>query len=110
MNLDARALWLTTFLIASIALARTAAALEPQETDRVARLNVERMAMPELEQGFWRCDYRATVAGLDATPVELCTRLTEALKQRKFGGSFDRMLEWWRQKKPAEHGKMARQP
>lgn len=63
--------------------------------------------MARLERAFWACDYVATTEGIGATPAAACRYVTEELKQQKFGGSFNRFLEWWRANKPAEHRRMA---
>jgi hypothetical protein len=64
-------------------------------------------SLAQLERAFWQCDYAATVGGVDATPVALCSVITDDLKQQKFGGDFLEMLGWWRSNKSAEHGKLA---
>lgn len=60
-----------------------------------------------LEGAFWVCDYVATTKGVHFTPVHHCVAVTEELKQKKFGGDFEQMLNWWRNNKVAEHGKLA---
>src|SRR5688572_460582 len=60
----------------------------------------------QLESIFWHCDYVATTKGMDATPVRECAAATRELRQVKFGGNFNRMLEWWRANKPAEHDRI----
>ena len=59
--------------------------------------------LAELEHAFWGCDYVATTRGVHAAPVEMCSVVTEELKQKKFHGNFLEMLEWWRQEKRAGH-------
>ena len=61
-----------------------------------------------LEQAFWACDHAATTQGVDRTSATTCVEVSEELKQEKFGGDFERMLEWWRQNKVAEHRKLDR--
>jgi hypothetical protein len=61
--------------------------------------------LAQLEDIFWTCDYVATTQGVLATPARECAAATRELRQVKFGGSFQRLLEWWREHKPAEHGK-----
>ena len=60
-----------------------------------------------LEEIFWHCDYVATTQGMDATPVRECANATRELRRVKFDGSFQRMLAWWRENKPAEHRRIA---
>ena len=69
------------------------------------RADVPRVS--ELEHAFWTCDYTATVRGVHAAPVALCSAVTEELKNAKFGGDFGEMLEWWRQHKPSAHHRLA---
>jgi hypothetical protein len=61
----------------------------------------------DLEKAFWICDHAATTDGVDATPVDICGAVYDELKARKFEGDFERLLAWWRQNKPAEHGRLA---
>ncbi len=75
-----------------------AAAAQGLETD-VARL----------EQAFWICDYLATTQDLQATPYATCRFVTEQLRKEKFGDDLDRLLDWWRVNKEAEHGKLRAQ-
>lgn len=63
----------------------------------------------QLEDIFWQCDYVATTRGMDATPAAACMAATRELRRVKFDGSFHRMLEWWREHKPAEHGRIRRE-
>lgn len=58
-----------------------------------------------LEELFWTCDYVATTRGMDATPMHRCAAATRELRQEKFDGSFQRLLEWWRENKGVEHGR-----
>ncbi|RZU00630.1 hypothetical protein [Rivibacter subsaxonicus] len=57
----------------------------------------------ELERAFWVCDHAATKQLIDMGTAAACSRLTEELKKKKFNGSFDAMLAWWRQNKAPEH-------
>ena len=62
--------------------------------------------LAQLEAIFWSCDYVATTRGIDATPMRECAAATRELRQLKFEGSFQRMLAWWRENKPAVHGRL----
>lgn len=68
----------------------------------------EESKVAELERAFWACDYIATTQGVSAAPIAACKLATEALKQHKFGGNFEEMLNWWRTNKAAEHLKLDR--
>ena len=60
----------------------------------------------DLEQAFWACDYIGTTRGLQAAPVAFCSEVTAALQEQKFDGDFGRLLEWWKQNKPAQHARL----
>jgi hypothetical protein len=74
---------------------------EPSET------LVAAMHPADLEKAFWICDYTATVAGVQATPIALCTAVWHELKQARFGGSFEDLLAWWQLNKATEHAALA---
>ena len=65
--------------------------------------------LAQLEDIFWTCDYVATTRGVDSTPMRECAYATRELRRAKFDNSFHRMLDWWREHKPAEHDKRRRQ-
>jgi hypothetical protein len=65
------------------------------------------LTLAGLEKAFWACDYVATVRGVDATPVAVCTAVYDDLKDAKFAGDFRELLEWWKLNKAAEHAKLA---
>ena len=65
--------------------------------------------LAQLEDLFWTCDYVATIRGIDATPIPQCTAATRELRRVRFDGSFQRMLAWWRENKPAEHDRIRAQ-
>jgi len=56
-----------------------------------------------IEAAFWNCDTKAMRDVLSPGEGVLCERLTDALKQRRFGGDFQRFLDWWRDVKAAEY-------
>jgi hypothetical protein len=58
-----------------------------------------------IENAFWHCDARATQVVLDPGEGVLCERLGDALKQRRFGGDFTRLLAWWQERKALEHAR-----
>jgi hypothetical protein len=64
--------------------------------------------LDEIEKAFWVCDYAASIRLVDMGSAIICSRLTEALKQRKFDGDFPAMLAWWQQHREAEHQALAR--
>ncbi|MCX7891249.1 MAG: hypothetical protein N2544_02615 [Burkholderiales bacterium] len=60
----------------------------------------------DLERAFWVCDHAATTRGVDGDTGILCVAITEELKEAKFGGDFDRLVAWWRERKPVEHANL----
>jgi len=62
----------------------------------------------ELEKAFWHCDYVATKRGVLATPMAACKHAMDELKRLKFNGRFSALVEWWRENKVVEHGKVER--
>jgi hypothetical protein len=63
----------------------------------------------ELEKAFWVSDYTATMRGVDATPIAVCSAVWDEFKQTRFGGSFEDLLAWWQVHKVAEHEALAAQ-
>ena len=57
----------------------------------------------ELEKGFWVCDYIGTTRGVEGSYGITCGANFEELKQTKFGGDFDALVQWWRVNKAAQH-------
>ena len=57
----------------------------------------------ELETVFWTCDYAAAKHGVDGNTAILCQVATDELKMKRFGGSFERMLEWWNANKAEQY-------
>lgn len=63
--------------------------------------NAARLA--ELEKGFWICDYLGTTRGVEGPHGVTCGANFEELKETKFGGDFDALVQWWRVNKAAQH-------
>jgi hypothetical protein len=62
----------------------------------------------ELERAFWICDHAATTRGVEDSTAIICFAVTDRLKDVKFGGDFEELVEWWRQHKPFEHADLDR--
>ena len=69
----------------------------------VARSSGDASKIAELEKGFWLCDYLGTTRGVDESYGVTCGANYEELKQEKFGGDFDALVQWWRVNKAAQH-------
>lgn len=98
--MPARALLASVALIGGIACTH---APERGEATMATDATAERLVL--LEELFWTCDYVATTRGMDATSMHRCAAATRDLRQEKFDGSFERLLEWWRENKVVEHGR-----
>ena len=59
-----------------------------------------------IEAAFWTCDYVATTRGMQFVSLDVCAAITELIKTYKFGGDYDGMVEWWRERKPEEHRRL----
>jgi hypothetical protein len=55
----------------------------------------------QLKLAYLECDRRASDGLLDLSDAVYCSTIQEVLKQRGFGGDFDRMLAWWKSEKTA---------
>ncbi len=58
-----------------------------------------------LEARFWACDVASTHTVLSAAEGAQCVRWQDELKQRRFGGDFARLLDWWRAHKAEQHAR-----
>ncbi len=58
-----------------------------------------------LEARFWACDVASTHTVLSAAEGAQCVRWQDELKQRRFGGDFERLLDWWRAHKAEQHAR-----
>jgi len=96
--------WLAAAMCAA---APSLAAATPQTMPalRVIANGAERSA-EEVERAFWICDYVASTRGMQFVSLDLCEAITDLIKTEKFGGDYDEMVEWWRERKPAEHLKL----
>ncbi len=57
----------------------------------------------ELEKAFWVCDHAGTTQGVDMHLAATCASITDELKRVKFGQDFEKLVDWWRLNKAAEH-------
>ena len=64
--------------------------------------------LADLEKAFWICDYEATTYGIGNVDAEACGIVTEGLKNAKFGGDVEALVDWWRDQKYAVHDALER--
>jgi hypothetical protein len=97
-------------LLAAVAIAACIGCAVTQPTDPVAPQaalsGADRENIAALEEAFWYCDYVATTRGVLAAPMAACRFATEELMARKFGGSFQALMDWWQENKAAEHQRL----
>ena len=81
-----------------------------QHARRASASNVRdaRVQDVDLEQLFWICDHAATTRMVDASERAVCGAVAEQLKMEKFGGDFEKMLNWWRKNKVVQHQNLDR--
>lgn len=60
-----------------------------------------RQRIAELEENFWQCEHASSDGMIDAAMAAHCDAVTDELKKRKFGGDFERLLQWWHQNRLA---------
>lgn len=65
------------------------------------RSDLNAATIDQLKLAYLECDWRASDALLDPSDAVYCSTIQEVLKQRGFGGDFDRMLAWWESEKIA---------
>lgn len=80
-------------LMTVIALAGLAAAAGAQQHDDSG--GVEVASVDWLKSAYLRCDTVMSTRRVDAGTAQQCSRIGEHLKQRGFGGNFERLIEWW---------------
>jgi hypothetical protein len=78
------------------------------DAPRQATVRDARVQDVDLEQRFWVCDHAATTRMVDASERAVCGAVAEQLKMEKFGGDLEKMLNWWRKNKVAQHRNLDR--
>jgi hypothetical protein len=96
---------ITTIALLLGCIASTSAQ-QPQPAKSMAAPEVVSARLTDLEDAFWVCDYLATTRGV--SDIGTCTTIYDALKERRFSGDFDKLVDWWRQNKVAQHQRVAR--
>jgi len=80
-----------------LALAMVTAVAAPPDRSHLAAVTVD-----ELKVAYLECDRRASHALLDVADAAHCSMVFEELKQRAFGGDWNRLLAWWRAQQLAQ--------
>jgi hypothetical protein len=81
-------------------LCMTAQAFLPQD------LAIEHASSSQLRAAYVECDRRSSQSRVDLNFMIACERVGALLRERDFGGDFERLLQWWRQAReaPPAHG------
>jgi hypothetical protein len=95
-----------TALVAAL-VAGGASAQQASGADSVPPGKTASAGLAELEEAFWVCDYTATTSRAAELDPTACVAVYDAMKERKFGGNFDKLLAWWQQNKVARHHALA---
>ena len=98
---DGRRAKIVVALAACLALGWTCIGDAVDRPPDAARQPDTRQKIAELERSFWQCELAASAGTLDAVTAAHCDAITDELKKRKFGGDFERLLQWWQQNKLA---------
>ena len=61
-----------------------------------------------LEAAFWRCDHAATRHGVELSAGAACGALTDEFKMKRFGGSFEDLLDYWNANKEEQYAALDR--
>lgn len=86
------ALTLKASMKLSLLAALLSAAAHAQPPDRT---HLRAVSVAELKAIYLECDQAASTMVLDFGTAIDCSMVSEELLERGFGGSFERMLEWW---------------
>jgi len=97
---------LVAVAVALVCNGGSALAQEPQRAPSAQPAHLVSVRLADLEDAFWICDYTATTRRAPAADIATCSAIYDALKERKFGGDFDKLLYWWQQNKVAQHERL----
>jgi len=93
--------------LAAALVAGAASAEQTTDADSVPPGKAASVRLADLENAFWVCDYTATTSRAAELDVTACVAVYDAMKERKFGGDFHKLLAWWQQNKVARHDALA---
>jgi hypothetical protein len=92
------------FVLAAVGIgfaSGSAHALGEEKGQQLQPMGARADRLAGLERAFWTCDYLAMKVGDEAGPN--CGAAIENLKNERFGGDFEKLLQWWRQNRLAQH-------
>ena len=79
------------YLVAALLAAATAGAGATPDRTLVAAFDAD-----QLKSAYLDCDRAASGGLVGSVEAARCSMVHEELKERVFGGDFDRLVAWWR--------------
>jgi hypothetical protein len=71
------------------------------------RAFAQHLTAAQLKQIYLACDRASSSTRLSVQEAMKCSVVSEELKQREFGGDFERMLAWWRTQRQKDEERTA---
>jgi hypothetical protein len=71
------------------------------------RAFAQHLTPAQLKKIYLACDLASSTTRLEMQEAMKCSVVSEELKQREFGGDFDRMLAWWKTQRRKEEKRTA---
>jgi len=100
--MDQRVIFYTVFVAcAMLGAAQAGQATAASAATRPSHSQLDTATVDQLKRTYLECEKGATERMLDSGEAALCSMVHEALKERGFGGDFERMLAWWRSERSA---------
>ena len=75
--------------------------MRPRPQAQALRDDLKHVSVEDLKRGYLACHQASMRRMLDMGETMQCSVIYEALKQRAFGGDFERLLAWTRAQAPA---------
>ena len=91
-----------------VSLSLHVASAQPSRT--VDKTFVHKLTAAELKQVYLACDLASSTTRLGISEAFHCSVVHEELKQRVFGGDFNRLLSWWRLERGNPEARAATSP
>lgn len=104
-SVTAMAVAITTVTVA-LGCSGNSLAEEAQRPDSVPTPHLASVRLADLEDAFWICDCAATARRAAEADIATCSAIYDALKERKFGGDFERLLHWWQHNRVAQYERL----
>ena len=91
-----------------VSLSLHVASAQPSRT--VGKTFAHTLTATELKQAYLACDRASSASRLGMSEAFQCSVVHEELKQRVFGGDFNRLLSWWRLERSNPEARAATSP